>query len=88
MKYDIVILVETFLTEDIPVDNFYAVHSRAKQGARGRPIGGITCLFKPHLQPAHIIYKGENIVVLSMEAVNVIGVHFKPVTGLELRLDY
>lgn len=64
MKHDIVILLGTFLTEDIPI----------KQGGKGQSNSRTTCLFKTHLLPAHIIYNGENIVVISMEAVNVIGV--------------
>jgi hypothetical protein len=86
-KHDIVILVEKFLAEDIPIGNFYTVHSKAKQRAKSRLTGGITCLFKPHLQPAHIIYNGKNVVAISMEAGNIIGEYFKPETGLESIID-
>jgi hypothetical protein len=85
-KHDFVATVESFLT-DIPINNFYAVHSLAVQATRGWSTGRTTHLLKPHFQPAHIIYKDKNIVAISTDTVNIMRVYFTPVTEPELIMD-
>ena len=75
---DIVILVETFLTEEWHHKEFYGIHALASQGFRGRINGGITCLIKPSFCPFKIILKTNNIVALEIKSIRLIATYFQP----------
>ncbi|KAJ4429174.1 hypothetical protein ANN_26177 [Periplaneta americana] len=44
-KQDVLVLTETFMTDNIDIPGFYATHVSATQGLRGRPIWGISCYY-------------------------------------------
>ena len=59
---DIVILAETFMTQNINIEGYYNSHILATQGDRGRPSGRISCLLKPWFTPHEITYIPANIL--------------------------
>lgn len=77
-EYDIVTLTETFLTTQWSTENFYAAHSYASQGDRGRPKGGITMLIKPRLAPFEILQNTKNILLVKTNACTVLNAYFNP----------
>jgi hypothetical protein len=50
-KNSIVILLETFLTKEVTIDDFYSFHFRATQREGGCPLRGIICLLKLVVKP-------------------------------------
>lgn len=76
--YDIAILTETFLTENLQHPNFYGTHLLARQGDKGRPSGGITILLKPHLRPIITIKQLENTLICETDYLVIIAAYFKP----------
>ena len=65
-QFDACTLTEAF-TLDISKVNirvFYNIHTLARQGERGRPAGGVSCLIKPGLAPIRIILKDEDRLVI------------------------
>ena len=75
---DIIVLTETFLTEEISLPGYYALHTLATQGDRGRPKGGITCLIKPELVPCSIVYKSDNALTVKTKYIFITCVYFQP----------
>ena len=76
--YDIAILTETFLTENLQHPNFYGTHLLARQGDKGRPSGGITILLKPHLRPIITIKQLENTLICETDYLVIIAAYLKP----------
>ena len=75
---DIVILVETFLTEYINIQEYYNFHRLAIQGERGRPSGGISCLVKPWMTPYQTTYSSRNLLVIKVKGLFIICAYFQP----------
>jgi hypothetical protein len=44
----------------VNVLGFYNIHTLARQGERGRPVGGVSCLIKPGLAPFRIMLNDED----------------------------
>jgi exonuclease III len=79
--YDAVIFTDTFLATEWSISNFYAVHTFAKNGEKGRPKGGITCLMKPKLSPFSILYRTDNIMAIKIKLCTLIAAYFQPDFG-------
>ena len=75
---DVVVLTETFLTEEKPMRGYYSYHTLAIQGEAGRPSGGITCLLKSWLSPCSIVHRTYNTVVIKTKIFYIIGTYFQP----------
>ena len=75
---DIVILAETFITQNMNIEGYYNSHLLATQGDRGRPSGGISRLLKPWLTPHKITYSSANILAIETKTLNIIGTYFQP----------
>lgn len=76
--YDIAILTETFLTENWQHPEFYCINLLAKQGERGRPMGGITALIKPELTPITTTIKQEHTLLTETKHITIISAYFQP----------
>ena len=72
---DVIILTETFLTEAVDVPNYYGVHAPAIQRERGRSSGGVSCLFKDTIGTVTKIHKEENLIILFMPQISIVGVY-------------
>ena len=77
-NHDIVILNETFLTEDWSHEEYYCIHSFATQGNTGRPKGGISCLIKPNLSHFLIQMNTGNLLLVKTKLCPLISVYFQP----------
>ena len=68
-QFDICTLTETFLTNTskTAVNSLYNIHASARQGERGRPIGGLACLLKYNMAPFRMVMKDENRLVIQTE---------------------
>ncbi|PSN58416.1 hypothetical protein C0J52_02795 [Blattella germanica] len=75
---DLAILTETFLTKEWSLQGFYNINVLATQGMKGRPVGGITCLLKPHLAPFKTEYRRDNIIRVKTRLCTVVGAYFQP----------
>lgn len=75
---DAAILTETFLTKEWSLQGFYSINILAAQGMKGRPVGGITCLIKPHLAPFKTEYKRDNILRVKTRLCTLVGAYFQP----------
>ena len=75
---DVIILTETFNTRETCLQGYYTYEVLATKGHAGRPSGGITCLIKPHLAPAQLIYRTPNLLVLDCNYIVTIGAYFQP----------
>ena len=75
---DVIILTETFNTRETCLQGYYTYEVLATKGHAGRPSGGITCLIKPHLAPAQLIYRTPNLLVLDCKYIVIIGAYFQP----------
>ncbi|KAJ4437455.1 hypothetical protein ANN_17599, partial [Periplaneta americana] len=76
--YDLVSLIETFLTSQWSTDNFYSVHSYTRQGERGRLKGGITMLINSRLAPFETLLNTKNTLLVKTKLCTVMNVYFQP----------
>ena len=76
--YDVVILMETFLTSDWSAQRLYSVHSFAEQSTMGRPKRGISCLLSPRMAKFIVIHKTSNILGVKTPYGIFLGVYFQP----------
>jgi hypothetical protein len=84
---DILILTETFATTPIAVPGFYAHHSLAQKGRRGRPSGGVAILVAPTIQDMRLIARGLNYVIVASPGLCIIGAYFSPTVPTAEMLD-
>lgn len=82
-NFDVGITTETFLTEPLIFPNFYSVHALAKPKERGRPEGGVTCIYKDILGKIKEKHIEENTVILKTERVAIIGLYISPAQGID-----
>ncbi|PSN52531.1 hypothetical protein C0J52_14317, partial [Blattella germanica] len=75
---DIIILTETFLTEEENISSYYNYHALARQGDKGRPSGGIACLIKPWLAPAKVLQRTPNLITIKCKHLSIISGYFQP----------
>ena len=80
---DIIILTETFLTEPIVIERYYNVHALAKQKERGRPYGGVTCLYNHRIGKIKSIHTEENIIIISTAHLTIAGQYIPPHASLK-----
>lgn len=76
--YDMVILTETFLTEQWQYRDYYSMHILAKQGEKGRPKGGITVLLRPWLTPVTATIKKDHTLLIETKYITIIAAYFQP----------
>jgi hypothetical protein len=76
-EHVVVIPVEKSLREDISTNILCAVHlhSLNKRGTGEKETGGVICHFKPQCQVAHVIFQENNVMAVSMDTVNFIGLY-------------
>jgi hypothetical protein len=79
---DAIILTETFLTEPLDLQGFYAIHSYATPTA-GTPAVGITCFLKGTMGKIQGTSKEENMVIIKTTAVTLIPMYITPGTPIE-----
>jgi len=76
--YDILILVETFLKENLNLRGFYSRHILATQAARGRPKRGISVYFNAKLGKLINYHRLENFLILNFENITIVGSYLHP----------
>lgn len=77
-REDVIILTETFLSEETELQGYYSHHILAKQGLIGRPSGGISCFFLPWLAPSSCITITPNLLVTQLKGMAVISGYYQP----------
>ncbi|KAJ9575493.1 hypothetical protein L9F63_007643, partial [Diploptera punctata] len=80
------ILTETFLTEDIELQGYYAIHALATP-TEGRPAGGVTCFIKGRTGDIEGITKEENMIIVQTSTVTIIGIYIQPSAPIENIID-
>jgi hypothetical protein len=72
------ILTETLSIDDFIVEGFYAYQTPAKQGAAGRPYGGVAVLVAPAVPTPTLIASGHNFIILRIESMILVAAYFSP----------
>lgn len=60
------------------IRGFYNIHTLARQGERGRPAGGVSCLIKPGLAQFRIMLQDEDRLVIKTNCCYIITAYYKP----------
>ncbi|KAJ4430625.1 hypothetical protein ANN_19214 [Periplaneta americana] len=66
---------------------YYTSQVQATQDSLGRPSGGIGCLIKPSLVPAHVIQRTLNLIVLNTKQLVIIGTYFQPDRSAQVEIS-
>jgi hypothetical protein len=75
---DIVLLLETFVMEEVTIVDFCSLQFQATQRERGRPSGRLTWQLKSAVKPINMIYKGTNVMTLGTSKADIVAACFNP----------
>lgn len=76
-QFDIILATETFLLESMDIQGFYAIHSYAKP-SDGRPVGGVSCFFKPTIGKLTDTHNDDNILITRTTKITIVGIYIAP----------
>lgn len=83
LNYELIFLNETFLCEQLKIQNYITYTSEAvKTNTKGRPSGGILAGFKPELQPI-LIDKNQNYIIVKTKIACFANFYFSPLMDFE-----
>ena len=75
---DVIIATETMITEKLDIPKYYSRHALATPKARGRPEGGVSCIYKNTIGKVEKIITEENLVILKTPKLTIIGIYISP----------
>ena len=87
-RYNIVIATDTFLTDHINIPNMYCKHALATKKEKGRPEGGVTCMYKHTIGIVKETHTEENMVIIRTDKLSIIGLYISPLQKVDDAIEH